>query len=275
MPIPPEFSHVEHLQSVIRKWINKEVREYFADVGDNLDDDISTPRSSLKFACTHQDGDSLMMTELRWNLFERIRRSAYDVPFYGTPVTSFQEQRRFTPQIKLFFMEDSEDVEPGYARVTGEISFRLMGYTSDTLTPAIAQQFATRVKSTFGLAGKGYIWQKGRTMASYTDWKKGYQLQLLVRSETDARALIENVLDIQQDTPKWSKMNISENQEPASAYPPIPDREYIFGETRQLPRKRPVAKVRFQYALLHIHGVASPTVLYDRSYTYSTALIGV
>jgi len=109
-------------------------------------------------------------------------------------------------------------------------------------------------------------------MASYTDWGKGYQLQLLTRSTSEARELISKVLDIQNDVPNWAKMNYSENEEPMEAYPTIPEREMIYGELRREPRKRPIAAVRFQHSLLHIHGIAAPIVLYDRSYTYAAAL---
>jgi hypothetical protein len=273
MPYPDQGT--EHLQSCIRRWLNREVRDYFRDlnIDDTWDPDLTIPRQTLAAACMHQDDDSLMLTQMRCWFFEYIKGQAYRVPFYGIPVSSFQEARRFRPQIKLVFREDLEDVEPGYTPVEGEITCRLMDHTSDSITPAIAQTFATRVKSSFGAGGNGLIWRKGRTMASYADWKRGYQLQLLVRSEADARLIVENVLDIQQHSPDWSKLNISENQEPASAYPTIPETEYIYGESRRLPRRRPVADCRFQYALLHVHGVQSPIVLYDRSYTYSTALI--
>lgn len=273
MPYPDQPT--EHLQSCIRNWFNREVRDYFSDIGvdDNWDPDLLVPRQSLAAACRHQDDDTLQLTMLRCWFFEHIRSQTYRVPFYGIPVSSFQERRRFQPQIKLVFKEDLEDVEPGYVPVEGEITCRIMNYTNETLTPPIAQGLAQRVRSAFGNSGQGYIWRKGKTMASYSDWGRGYQLQLLVRNETDARALVENVLDIQNHSPDWSKLNISQNEEPATAYPTIPETDFIYGETRRLPRRRPVADCRFQFALLHIHGIKSPIVLYDRSYTYQTALI--
>lgn len=275
MSIPPEFNAVEHLQSVIRQWINRDVRDYFADVGgDDWDPDITSPRGSLRWACTHQDTDNLTMTQLRLQLFDRIRLQKSQVPYYGIPVASFQEQRKFKPQISLFFIEDLDDVEPGYAAVTGEISFRLMNHDSSSVTEAIAQQYGTRIRSTFG-AANGLIWRKGKVMTTYTDWSKGYQLQLLVRSKAEGRSLVENVLDIQQDTPDWKHFNSNENEEPAEAYPTIPETDYIFGETRRTPRRRPIADVRFQYALLHLHGAPHPIVLYDRSFTFSNALVAI
>ena len=69
----------------------------------------------------------------------------------------------------------------------------------------------------FRSASGGYVWRKGKVRASYSDWDKGYQFQLLCRNESDARTLIGKVLDIQGHTPDWENLNISENSEPASA----------------------------------------------------------
>lgn len=277
MPEPQQVQPIqeETLQSIIRKWQNRETREYFSDFGvdEGWDPDLTTPRGQLARVLLHEDEDPYLVTLLKCWFFEHIRGQAYRVPYYGIPVSSFQESRKFQPQIKLYFQEDLEDVEPGYPPVTGEIGFRLMGYTSETLTPAAAESLANRVKLAFGDGGRGHIWRKGNAMATYTDWGKGYQLQLLVRSESEAMELIGKVLDIQNDTPTWAKMNYSENKAPAEAFPTIPDRDMIYGELRREPRRRPIASVRFQYALLHIHGVAAPVVLYDRSYTYSAALV--
>lgn len=272
MPQPPQPA--ENLQDIIKKWFNREVREYFSDlnIDDDWDPDLTSSRASLANACQHKDEDSLLLTLLKSWFFEHVKSQTYRVPYYGIPVSSFQEARKFRPQIKLYFREDLEDVEPGYTPVAGEITFRLMDHTSETITPTVAATFANRVKLALGAGGSGYIWRKGKDMASYSDWGKGYQLQLLVRSETEGRELIGKVLDIQNDSPQWSKMNYSTNEEPMAAYPTIPEQDYIYGETRRLPRKRPIASCRFQYALLHVHGIASPIVLYDRSYTYSTAL---
>lgn len=273
-PTPPPMPQ-ENLQGFIRKWFNREVREYFSDfqIADNWDPDLTTPRGQLAAACKHEDADTYLITMLKCWFFEHIKSQTYRVPYYGIPVAGFQESRKFRPQIKLFFLEDLEDVEPGYRPVEGEITCRLMDHTSETITPTIAETYANRVKLALGEAGNGYIWRKGKDMATYNDWSKGYALQLLTRSEAEAKELISKVLDIQNDTPQWSKMNYSVNEEPMAAYPTVPELDYIYGESRRLPRKRPIASCRFQYAVLHLWGVAAPIVLYDRSYTYSTALV--
>jgi hypothetical protein len=271
--LTPEFNEVEHLQSSIRKWLNREIKDYFRDL--NIDDDwspdLTQGRHSLAAACLHKDADSLQTTSLRAWFFEQVRSQAYRVPYYGIPVSSFQESRKFQPQVKLYFREDLEDVDPDFGPVEGEISFRIMG--DPNITKAQAQAMANRVKLAFGNGGSGYIWRKGKDMATYTDWAKGYQLQLLTRSRTEAREVISKVLECQNDTPNWKRMNYSENAEPSEAFPTIPEQEMIYGELRRTARVRPVADVRFQYALLHIHGIKAPVVLLDRSFTYSTALV--
>lgn len=264
----------ETLQSIIRKWQNRELREYFNDFGvdESWDPDLTTPRGKLAHVLKHDDEDPYLITLLKCWFFEHIKGQAYRVPYYGIPVSSFQESRKFRPQVTLFFMEDLADVEPGYSPVTGEISFRLMDYTTETITPAVAQTIANRVKIALGAGGSGYIWRKGKDMASYTDWSKGYQLQLLTRSRSEAREVITKVLDIRNDTPAWKKMHYSDNEEPMEAFPTIPGQDFIYGETRREPRRRPIASVRFRCATLHVHGVPNPVVLYDLSGAYANAL---
>jgi len=272
MALPPDFAAQEHLQSVVRRWVNREIREYFQDVGgDEWDPDITTPRASLRVACTHLDSDSLIMTQLRWQLFERIRRSAFDMPYFGIPVGLHHQTKKYRPQVRLYFMEDIGDVEPTFSPVAGELSFRLMDHTEETITPAVAQTLANRIQTNFGVGG-GYIWRKGRLMCTYTENERGYKLQVYARTEADARDLITRVLDIQNHSPNWERMNVSENQNAATAYPTIPSNQRIYGEQRRLPRKRPVANVRFQASYLNIWGLTNPITLYDRTGIYPSAL---
>lgn len=277
MPLPDGFSHAEHLQDTLRRTFKREVREWFREV--DLDDlDINTPRSSLATACEHQDEDSLLMTVARVMLFETVRGRFVDVLAGGLSDGVGETRRRHAvlrrdhPQIVLYFLEDLGDVEPGYEPVQGRISFRLMDHTASTITPAIAQTYAQRIKSKF-VTGGGFIWKKGREMASYADWSKGYQFQLLVKTETEARRIIEACLDVQNDTPDWELFNYSTNAEPATAFPTIPQTSRIYGETKREPRRRPVADVRFQYAHLLVPGRSSPVTLVDRTGLLSGALV--
>lgn len=271
MPVPAELSEWENLQSSLIRVQNRIVLEEFSDAAD---DDISTPRSQLKRACMHRDDDSALMTSIRLDFFYIVLRKAQDYhpAIYGLPTTSFQEVRKFLPQIQLYFLEDFEDVEGGYARVSGEISFKLMNQTAETLSEAELRSYGNRVKSSFG-AANGFVWKKGKVMASYYEQKKGYRLRLFCRNDTEARRVIEQALDIQSHTPDWKFLNISENEEVSQAFPTIPPTDLILGRTRRLPRKRPIADVRFQYAVSHIWGLPNPVVLYDRVFKFRKALV--
>lgn len=277
MNLPSNFNQWEHLQDTLRRVQNRIVREEFRDVGgEDWTPSIGTSRGSLRVACTLDDQDTAVMTELRLFLFYVILRKAQDFqqPVYGIPTALFQQERRFKPQILLYFQEDFEDIEPGYAPVTGEISFRLMDEDSNSLTETKLNNFASRIRSEFANGG-GLIWRKGKEMCTYNDWGNGYQLQLLCRGESDGRQLISKILAIRNQTPDWSKSNLNSNLNPVEAFPTVPGNQTILGKSRKRPRRRPIANVRFQHALIHIHGLPNPICLVDRNYLFKNPILRV
>lgn len=272
MPLPDDYNAAEHLQDVIKKTYNSEVREWFADVT-NVELDITTARSSLRTACTHQEADSVNMTISRQLLFDLVIKQSFKVGTSGSERDlNYQVLRRTKPMIKLYFLEDHIDTDPDYRQVEGTISFRLMNETSTTLSKSEATNYGNKVKTLFG-GGKGFSWKKGKELCSYADWEKGYQLQLLVRNEAEGKRIIEQVLDIQNHTPNWEFMNISTNSRPAEAYPTIPPRETILGKSHKLARRRPISEVFFQYAFLKLAGLPKPVYLFDRSGRIPDALV--
>lgn len=269
-----QFSPWEHLQSTISSAYNKIVREEFSDTED--DDGITTSRSSLKIACTVDDSDSAPMVSCRMMLFYFTCRKAQDLqrPVYGIPEGTFDEIRKYRPQITLHFVESYEDVdiEEGYHPVYGECSYRLMSETSESITESELNTIANRIKSEFG-AGNGYIWRKGKAMLTYTDASNGFGLKIACRSESEGRAVVSKVFDVAQKTPNWKYCNYKENLEPAEAYPNNPGTDVILGQSRKTPRKRPVADVVFRYATAKIYGMPNPIVLYDKTGRYRNALV--
>ena len=67
MPLPIDFSPWEHLQNTIRFAHNQQVRKEFDDI--QVDDDITTPRGSLKVASLIDDKDTSTMTLIRMFLY--------------------------------------------------------------------------------------------------------------------------------------------------------------------------------------------------------------
>ncbi len=262
--LPLDFNAFEHLQDTVRRPYNREVREAFSDLGgDEWLPDINTPRASLRQACTIYDSDSATMMAVKMMFFYFTLRKAQDMqaPLVGMPKGSLDPVRKYKPQICLFFKEDSGDVEEGYDPVEGRISIRLMNEDSESITKTELTNLGNRIRAEFG-TGSGYVWKKGKEYYSYTDKEKGYQLQILAFSEAKARELINKILDIQNHSFEDKRFNKNNNGNPAAAYPTIPPNQNILGETVREPRKRPVADVRFQYAIANLWGRPQPIPVY-------------
>lgn len=263
MPLPAGFNPSEHLQDLLIRTHNRMVREDFSDI--TLDDDITSPRATLKHACLIEDSDTNDMILMRCFFYYFILgKFSPNSLMYGIPIEEFQAERKFKPQVILFFQEKPQDVEPGFAPLTGRISFRLMDEKSETITEAKAKTLANKIKLKFS-GSTPYVWRKGKFLISYTDKPNGYQLQLLVRDKSEAKRIIGDCLEMTGTSVDWEKMNTIENESAASRYPVLPPQQTIYGKMKRLPRARPVGDVVFQYAILHVWGIPEPIILVDRS----------
>lgn len=260
MALPPEFSDWEHFQSTLIAVQNRRIREEFNDADD---DDISTPRSSLKQACLLKDGDSALQTLSRLWLYYVVLggATALHPPLYSIPSDRYQQLVRFAPQITLYFKEDISDVEDGFAPLDAEISFRLMHESSTTVTKEDLRQLATKIRSEFAAAG-GYRWKKGRVKLNYRDQERGYLLSINAFSESEGKEIINKVLDLQSHTLDNERLTINQLGE---APPIMPPTQQILGKTRRQPRRRPVGYVRFVWAEAHLWGIPEGITLLDRS----------
>lgn len=260
MALPDGFSPWEHLQDQVMRQHNKLVRAYFSRQPDN---DISTPKRSLKHACMIQESDTTAMVQMRMWLFEVTvgHASSLHPPIYGMPVYEVQTSWKFRPQIKLHFQEKSSDVEQGYWPLTGEISMRLMDEKSEDMSRTKAERYATKIKQLF--ATPLFEWKKGWVKCLYKDLERGYDFRLLVVSKAEGKRIVEQALDIQGHSPKWDLFSSQENESPASAYPNNPGNWRLYGKIRKKPRKRGRGTVRFRSAELHIWGLAEPLTLVD------------
>lgn len=265
MALPPNFSSWEHLQQVIMQVQNKIVRDEFNDLGDETwDEEITTPRGSLRTACTLRDGDSAIETQLKLDLFYKClgKGKVFHPAIYGIPISSYQVLRKHKPQIHLWFKETTipkSNADP----LQSYITFRIMdeSFTLAELTP-----IANRIKAEFTTGG-GYLWRKGRKMCTYTDKEKGYQLQLLCIDESEGKRVVTSVLSIQNDVPRWTKFNIVKNDDELARFPDQPPNKIILGKSVEQPRERPVHSSRFRFAEFTQHGLKTPITLCDRTGT--------
>lgn len=276
MTLPENFNSWEHFQDVWRKVHNKNVRDYFSDLGgDEWDPDISLSRGSARVAATMEDNDTSHQMLCRWLFFHGDCRNweAFQTPIYGIPVEDFQGERFFRPQITLYFCENAADVEPNYQPVRGQISIRLVNKTNQTISKTDLNTIATKIKNIF--ATPRYKWRKGKESYGYKEADKLYKFKVYARTENDAKDLIEKILDIQNHTPDWDKLRVNKAVNESSAYPTNPGTEIILGETRRKTRYRPIADVYFVSAFAHIYNIKKPLTLVDTTGRFNDALESV
>lgn len=182
-----------------------------------------------------------------------------DRGLYTIPVTTFQDNYTFAPQIKLVFYQLREETRNGSPRVQGEIAYRVIGETEETFTEANARIRAQNIKALFA-EPQLFVWQKGKEIASYKDRKDGYDFKLFVKNELEARKLITQVMAIENKTPNWDNLRLSIS---SATYPEIPGTKRIYGVQRKLPRRRPLEDIKFRYAEMHLWGLPKPITLID------------
>lgn len=202
----------------------------------------------------------------------------------GTIYASVNERetiyRRGKPKVTLYFLEDSNynkkaapnKIPEGRRRQEAVVRFRLMDELTQTFSKANATALGRKIKEVFG-GNEGFIWQKGKTMYSYTDWERGYQFQLLCKTETEAKRIITSVHSLQSHTPNWRYFNTIKSDEEATKFPENPGNQVVMGETVPIPKDRPIVDVRFQYAYVKLSGVIKPITLYDRRNKQAEALV--
>lgn len=276
MALPPNFSTTEHLQDLVRRFGNKEVNEWFRDVSDETN--LQAPRATLKLGCLHQELDSINQTILRVLLFWLVvtGESRFGTKVYGIPIQEHQARVRFKPQIMLYFEQPLAERETfngeKMSPVTGEISVRLRTEEFDTVSEGELRSLGQLIKSKFG-GTTPKRWTKGKHYFTYYDKEKGHKFQILVRTRSDGRDLVSELLSLIGETPNWEFANWKENEDASSAFPEAARTAIVVGKTRRLPRQRPNATVTFQYAIAHVWGEPMPICLYDRSGRFPRALV--
>jgi hypothetical protein len=254
MPLPANFDEWEHLQDAIRVYHNKAVRLYYKN---QPDDDISTPKASLKHGCLIKDGDTVEMTMMRLWLFEVTvgHLQAVNPVVYGIPTLEFQRATKFKPQVRLTFTQPREDIDDDseYNYHESQITFRLMNQTSETIARVDAERLAIAIKRE--MATPPFVWEKGWYKYSYQDIEKGYDFSLYVRSKAIGEQIVRKVLAIQNDTFNPNCVTYHDHDR---TYPLNSGTHRVYGKLRRKYVKRPRVDVKFRYAQLHIQGMPNP-----------------
>ncbi|MEH1817296.1 MAG: hypothetical protein V7L09_33535 [Nostoc sp.] len=255
MVLPDGFSEWENLQDITRLEHNKAVKIYFKN---QPDDDVSNPKPRLKHSCLMKDGDTSTMTLMRMWLFEITCGHAQSLqrPVYGIPWYEIQSERTFKPQVKLYFLEPynftlhSDESTP---QLEGEITFRLMQESSETISRSDAERLAKKIKSIF--ATPPFLWHKGHFKCTYFDIERGYELKLLVPSKPEGERIIRAVLEIQDHPFDRDFLQFIDNDR---TYSTSPGTHRVYGRTVKKFVKRRTAPVNFRFAQLLVWGKQNP-----------------
>ncbi len=257
-------------KSFLRKVHNREVNQWFRDIGENEILDNSTARKQAKKACLIQSKDDKNLTLIKMMTFRQLVQQTHLLTnCYGIPIDSHQENVTFRPQVSLFFSQDSSAVATGRKPVKGQISFRLINETSTTMTEAKAKVLATKIKNEFAL-NNGYIWKKGKISCIYRDKEHGLKLNIYSLSEAEGKEIINKVLDLIEVSYNNDYLKVTEPKRNSENNPTTS--KLIYGKLRKDTRWRPTANVRFTYAVLSIHGMQNRIILVDRTRNYLDAL---
>lgn len=269
MPLPDGFDEWENLQDIVRLEHNKAVRAYFKN---QPDDDVSRPKPRLRHSCLMKDSDTSTMTLMRMWLFEVTvgRLQSIQRPVYGMPWFDVQAERTFKPQVKLYFLEPYNFAthDDGTPQTEGEITFRLMNDSSETISRADAERLAREIKNVF--ATPPFTWNKGKFKCTYTDKERGYELKLLVTSKSEGERIIKAVLSIQNHPFDREFLQYIDNDRVYSANPGT---HRVYGRTVKKFARRRTVDVKFRYAQLLIWGKQNPVNLVSVSGTRLRSVI--
>jgi hypothetical protein len=254
MALPDNFNSWKHLRQTVEFVHNRRVKQFYKN---QPDDDISTPKRSLKVACLILPKDTVILVLLRMWLFEITAGHAQSIqaPVYGIPVQEFQRDSKFKPQIRLYFKEsyDFKKHGSGIEQVRGEITFRIMNKTAETISRTDAVEYAKEIKAEF--ATPPLIWKKGKYKCTYLDLDNGFDLRILAISKAEGISTIQSVLKILDKTYNDDYFQFVEN---TKAYPDTPGTHLVYGKTVKKLRQRPTAEVKFTHAQLIIPGQIKP-----------------
>jgi hypothetical protein len=146
-------------------------------------------------------------------------------------------------------------------KIEVEKSIRLMKINPATVTAQQIKALADRVYSKFD----NWTHRTGKVSCNYIDRDKGYQLQqIYVPDLSEGKKLVEQILDIQNDSPDWEYLTYNQSAEPSEAYDETPDKHVLAGYSIRKPQKRPSGTVYFTEALIRFPGTPNYETLCTR-----------
>ncbi|MEG4290620.1 hypothetical protein Q5692_18890 [Microcoleus sp. C2C3] len=165
------------------------------------------------------------------------------------------------PEITLYFKGIDKALSTKNQTVTGEKSFRFMGYTDNPamaekrqdlqlITQADISRIGAKIRSVFKTTPP-YIWSKGKDQVIYHDWERGYNLNVYALNHNEGERLITSILAVRDLQIDETFVKYSEAKNIVKAYPPATEIQ-VIGQTQKIPERLPKVNVTFQSAKLYL-----------------------
>lgn len=250
---------VERFQDFCRKFINRKVREHFTDLGgDDWQPDFNVSRHFTRWVCTHTDNDPMMLTLGRLLVYFFKVQGLLEEPIFAMPATNLIESVLTVAQVILYFQESARDAvinKRPYRPLMAQHSIRVRDkFESANSVNALAK----KVNQIFNTPAFAY--DKGRLKFTYRDRSKGHLLIITAINEAEARTVINKILNIVDETPDWDLLYESKSNRNFNKT----EKFKAGGETYKKPQNRPLGKVKFSHAELHIPNLAGNITLIDK-----------
>ena len=251
---------VKFFQSFCRRYVNRIVKLHFSDLASINDGDlrIDSPRQATQKLLLHKADDPLLLTVGRLLFWWLETKGLMDEYIYAIPSTDFHETNKFLPQITITWRESIEDARSANRYATkARYTVRWRG---DYATTNDINQIRRKVNLIFNNPTR-HSFYKGREKYSYYDLEKGYRLIVTARDETEAKDVINKLLEIQDDNPLNESL-LGKNTK---------DRNWdtneiirVNGQNYKKPTERPIGKVWFDKAEFKVHGMTHDILLTNR-----------
>ncbi|MEA5469328.1 hypothetical protein [Spirulina sp. 06S082] len=276
---------IERIQDFHKKYTNRKVREFFREEekknrGNRKENKLDVFQNLL----LHEEKDSAILTLLRlelWNslkmdsIYEQLRENPILGAIYGIPATDFHDTVRFKPQLHLFFRQSTHDQQKAKKTYPVRMSLKIrlndefLEKNSWLLTREVKEnsQIKKLAKEIYRIFRRE-TYQKGLEYFTYKDKDKDYQLQLQMKNESFAKALIKDILAIQDDKPDHQSF-FRHHKDDGRFNPQTGELRKnpeikLFGEkVKKYSLKRLEGEIRLHYAELFIEGLEKPIQLVE------------
>lgn len=276
MPVP---NKIELFQSFCRKYVNRKVKEFFKDRGDEIEENFAeifnknNLKHIVKGLCLHDDNDSVQWTIFAFNFFFQYVNPTpieLDEILLGIPKEDYDERVQYQPQLFLYFTQDYQERDQAKAKgakspVRMEMSCRLVekniekyGIKNDPKDNQLLKNLAKEIKSNF----QGYQYEKGIYRASYRDAKNGLRLTVPYRRESDCKDLIRRFLSSLSLTPDYEQFfkpdsregkTLGKFEQTGKVKTQYADKELMLGERKNKLKDRAIGTVFLHHAVLQVH----------------------